>query len=393
MIRRFLLRNESNLYRVKDAITGKEIFSSFPEKAGLTMYEHDYWWRDMWDPMNYGKEYDFSRPFFEQLRELIQKVPVPSRNIHQLINSDYSNNAGQLKNCYLCFNLGGSEDCAYVIAGYNAKNTLDATKVVDVELCYECFEIGDCYETFYSVCCDDCHNVWFSRELTGCSYCFGCINLRNKQYHIFNKPYTKEGYSEELKKFNLGSYEGIRRSQERAEAFWSGFPYRFMHGTHNVNVSGDYVHFSKNVYYSYSVKGGENLKYCQDLGDTQGGVKDSYDFHNWGDSCELMYESRGSGYGCKGIKFCVDCWPANQDLEYCVRCGSSTNLFGCVGLKKKSYCIFNQQYTPDQYHQLRERIIQHMNETPYKDKLGREYRYGEFFPPEFSSFGYNETVA
>ena len=34
-----------------------------------------------------------------------------------------------------------------------------------------------------------------------------------------------------------------------------------------------------------------------------------------------------------------------------------------------------------------------MNDIPYMDKKGRVYRYGEFFPPELSVFGYNETVA
>ncbi|MCD6221224.1 hypothetical protein J7K25_03600 [bacterium] len=30
---------------------------------------------------------------------------------------------------------------------------------------------------------------------------------------------------------------------------------------------------------------------------------------------------------------------------------------------------------------------------PYKDKKGRVYKYGEFFPIELSPFGYNETAA
>jgi hypothetical protein len=30
---------------------------------------------------------------------------------------------------------------------------------------------------------------------------------------------------------------------------------------------------------------------------------------------------------------------------------------------------------------------------PYTDKQGRVYKYGEFFPPEFSPFAYNETIA
>ena len=34
-----------------------------------------------------------------------------------------------------------------------------------------------------------------------------------------------------------------------------------------------------------------------------------------------------------------------------------------------------------------------MNDMPYIDRMGNEYRYGEFFPAELSPFGYNETQA
>jgi hypothetical protein len=34
-----------------------------------------------------------------------------------------------------------------------------------------------------------------------------------------------------------------------------------------------------------------------------------------------------------------------------------------------------------------------MDEMPYIDKGGRVYRYGEFFPIEFSPFAYNQTLA
>jgi len=53
----------------------------------------------------------------------------------------------------------------------------------------------------------------------------------------------------------------------------------------------------------------------------------------------------------------------------------------------------NKQYTKEEYEKLVPKIIQHMNEMPYTDKKGRVYKYGEFFPPELSSFCYNETIA
>jgi hypothetical protein len=72
---------------------------------------------------------------------------------------------------------------------------------------------------------------------------------------------------------------------------------------------------------------------------------------------------------------------------------SCQDCFGCIGLRKKQYCIFNKQYSKEDYFQLREKIIEQMNNMPYQDKQGLLYGYGEFFPLEFSSYPYNNTFA
>lgn len=64
-----------------------------------------------------------------------------------------------------------------------------------------------------------------------------------------------------------------------------------------------------------------------------------------------------------------------------------------MGLKKRECCILNKQYGKEKYEKLRARIIEDMNKNPYIDKNGHVYKYGEFFPPEMSPFGYNETTA
>jgi hypothetical protein len=53
----------------------------------------------------------------------------------------------------------------------------------------------------------------------------------------------------------------------------------------------------------------------------------------------------------------------------------------------------NKQYTKEEYEALVPKIIQHMKDKPFKDSAGRVYPYGELFPPEFSPFAYNESVA
>src|SRR3990167_2648133 len=66
MIRRMVFYNQYKLFRRRDDASRKEIFSGIPSAAPLKVYEHDYWWSDKWDSIAYGREYDFSKPFFEQ---------------------------------------------------------------------------------------------------------------------------------------------------------------------------------------------------------------------------------------------------------------------------------------------------------------------------------------
>jgi hypothetical protein len=62
-------------------------------------------------------------------------------------------------------------------------------------------------------------------------------------------------------------------------------------------------------------------------------------------------------------------------------------------LRDNQYCILNKQYTKEEYEALLPKVIAHMNEMPYVDKQGREYRFGEFFPMDLCPFAYNETPA
>jgi hypothetical protein len=74
----------------------------------------------------------------------------------------------------------------------------------------------------------------------------------------------------------------------------------------------------------------------------------------------------------------------NEDSLYVDECFNSKNLFGCIGLKHRKYCILNKQYSAEQYEVLVPAIIEHMRKTG---------EWGEFFPGAGSQFAYNETIA
>ncbi len=187
---------------------------------------------------------------------------------------------------------------------------------------------------------------------------------------------------------NLKSRDFVKKFQEEFNKFSLKFPRRYAKIVKSVNVSGDFIEQSKKCENCFSVFGGaENSK---NLWLIYSQVKDSYDIDHSGLNSMECYES-SSVYPGNQVLFSRFIWDSHH-AEYSYNCGNCSYIFGCVGLKNKQYCIFNKQYSKDEYESLREKIRIHMDDMPYVDQKGRVYKYGEFFPIDLSPFAYNETV-
>jgi len=62
---------------------------------------------------------------------------------------------------------------------------------------------------------------------------------------------------------------------------------------------------------------------------------------------ELCYQSTDP-FKCYNVHFSNYC-ARLRDSYYCYDCNDSHHLFGCVHLSHKEYCIFNRQYSPEEY--------------------------------------------
>ena len=393
LIRRLAWRNERSLHKRVCALCGKSTIAVYSDQSLINVYCNECWWSDKWDAMDYGVDFDPSKPFLTQLFDLMHRVPAVSRFglYTSLVNSEYTNMVGYLKNCYLVTHSDYNEDCAY---GSNLTNSKDCIDTYLVHKCEDCYEITNChksYNTMFSVDCEACYNLLFCKNCTGCNDCFGCVNLVNKKYYIFNKPYTEEEYEKKLKELYPSTNEKIATAWEKLQNLCMQCPQKYMHGIKNTNVSGDYIFNCKNVKDSYIVAKLEDSKYCTLVTPGDGIASNLYDFTHFGINSELLYEVLMSGW-CSNLKFTWFVTISGQDIEYSMWCVDNKDLFGCVGAKKKRYCILNKQYSKEEYEVLREKIIKQMQAMPYVDKKGRIYKYGEFFPMEASPFGYNETA-
>ena len=69
----------------------------------------------------------------------------------------------------------------------------------------------------------------------------------------------------------------------------------------------------------------------------------------FGSGAELVYEGSSIGNQASNIKFSAMVYQSVSNIEYSIYCTEAHNLFGCVGVRSKQYCILNKQYTKEEY--------------------------------------------
>lgn len=379
--RRLLVMNDRHLYNDRCDRCDKTIISLYSPDKPFPVWCRECWWSDAFDPKAYGRSYDLSRPFTEQFMELQRSVPRAALNVVSNENSEYVNQCGFSKNCYLAFNTDYSEDCYYTANTIRSSNCVDCYATESSQLCFQCTGVIDCYFCVESRDCVNCNWVFFSTDCIGCSNCFGCRNLRNKQYCFMNRQLTKEQYEEKMAQIFLGSRSMYGRAYEQAMKNHLAQPARAAQITSCESVTGDHLRNCRSTFDSYDCYENENVKFCT----VTSTLKDSYDCDRGGYQSELLYEQLGSGAGAYGCLFDEHIWGNASNLLYCSVARGIRDCFGCVGMVGSyEHCILNRQYTKAEYELLVPQIIRSMQGTG---------EWGEFFSPAASPFGYNESVA
>lgn len=379
MKRRLVWRAELHLFKRKSDLSGRTILSQYPQSAPYKIYSEDEWWSDDWDPLKYGRDFDFSRPFFEQFDELLREVPIMARAVASNENCDYVNNVGYCKNCYLIAGASYNEDCFYGNFLYGSKDCMDICNLTDCELCYECVDCKNCYNVRFSQHCENCRDSSFLFNCKNSKNCFGSVNLVGKEYVFINEQLTKEEYEKRLKDLHLETRSGVLRAQKMLEEHRLKYPHKYMIGEMNENVTGNTVSESRNSSNCFEASELEDCKYCTRL---QKG-KNCMDIYAFGLSAEECYECVEVGYDSHRCCFNATLLGANN-VFYSYYCYYNSDLFGCISLRHKKYCILNKQYTKEEYEELVSRVIEHMKKTG---------EWGEFFPMGLSPMAYNQTVA
>ncbi|MDP2090625.1 MAG: hypothetical protein Q8K30_03415 [Candidatus Gracilibacteria bacterium] len=325
-----------------------------------------------------GFYYDYTKDFFSNYKKLFLSIN------HECLfqaglnyNTKYADTAVNVKNVYLSNTVTiGSENVYYsVLVRINSKNIFNSLFVVDnSEIVYFSKGINKSFKIFYSSFIKNSSDIWFSTNLTGCSNCLFCDNLENVSYYVNNKKYEKEEY--------FKTKEIILRDKSKFLEYYNNLNNNGIN--HNsTNVRGNNIIESDNIengYFVFNTKNSKNLMYT---GSITGG-ENWYDFAFGGEGNLDIYGVCSSGFGCSKIYLSRSISSSCTNIYYSSNIESCSYLFGCIGLKNKSYCIFNKQFEKVEWENEVCKIFAQME----ADGI-----LGDFFPGALNPSYFNDTVA
>ncbi len=392
--RRLVWMKGVELFKRKCDLCGEIKLSMYHPNAPYIVYCDRCWWSDKWDPRDFGMEYNPEQKFFEQWNELLHQTPILGLSIDKVSGdlSPYTNHVGNSKNSYLVYYSDYALDSAFAYQLTHSKNVYNSGSVMECDTVYDSSNLFKSYNIIGGASNNTTsYDCAFIRDCEGAHHCFIASNIHNQSYYFLGQKISKEEYEEKIKEIDLGSYQQYQFWKNKALDFFKNSIPRSKWETLSVNSSGSYVFQSKNCQDCFDVTDCENSKFLMLI--KIGKVKDCYDYIDWGENAELIYEGITIGNGASNVRFVHESGHNISDIEYSKLSTGGAHHFGCVSIKKTEYCILNKQYTKEEYLKLREKIIKDMDNNPYISKVGHIYKYGEFFPPEFSPHAYNDTFA
>lgn len=328
--------------------------------------------------MQYGQPVDPARPFFEQWRAFSNAVPRPALLQDAVSeNSDWSAFCIEVQNDYYGYSCSNSSDCLYCEYEGGCQNSVDLTACDRASWSYDCVRSDDISQVVWSERCFQSVNLTFCLNCDNCQDCFGCSNLKNKRYCFLNEQLTKEDYAERLAQIDLGDSRVVHEWKTRIQhEVWQHAERRAVFTLNTERSHGDDLIGSRDVE-------GVSLGECERTYNAFG----MFQAKDCSDIIGCLYTERChyaqhlvNGYDVRFSSFCTRC----VDVEYSEYLTDCEHCFGCIGLSKKKYCIFNIQYTEDEYWRLVDAL---------KTAMLQRGEYGEFFPYDCSLIAYNSSNA
>lgn len=135
--------------------------------------------------------------------EVWDKFLAKQPRVHaNLVRSEQSSGSNLLSSSQvvLSYDLSTCTKSKYLCNVLDSNNCYDIDVSTNIEYCLDSVTPDLCRNTCFSVFCSYSHQMFYSEMCHRCKNCFWCVWLKDKEYCIFNKQYTKEGYEKNVAK-------------------------------------------------------------------------------------------------------------------------------------------------------------------------------------------------
>jgi len=320
---------------------------------------------------------NFSWVFFKDLGNLFKNSLFSSTaRWWNNENSNYADSVYNTKNTYLT--SIAVYDCENILYSFHIKencyNIINSNMVwVHSNNVYYSSGIIRSQYIFYSKYILNSSNIWFSSNLNWCDNCIFCDWLENKSFCINNNQYAKEEFLKKkigilMQKNNFHNF--FLSLSKLWKNFWSNdVKWSFLIGCSNLLWYSSYQtkkwnnvvfvwweHFNENIYDTI-------IWWSPSSSDLYWNIR------CWGNSQKI--------YNSSNINNCMNIYYS-YGLMACSYC------LGCIGLKNKSFCILNKQYTKEEWFEKANEIF---------TQMGKDWQLWKFFPASMNPFYFNDTVA
>lgn len=154
----------------------------------------------------------------KEFDEFILTYPRRYAYIYQSVNctGDLLYNGKNSKDCY---NIQSPENCRYFDMGDKPKDSYDLSTSGELSECYDGVTVDHSQRNFWGIFSVKSQDIQYTQHCHSSKHLFGGISLRNAEYCILNKQYSKEDYL----KLKAEIIENMKRDGEYGEFFPSKF--------------------------------------------------------------------------------------------------------------------------------------------------------------------------
>jgi len=348
--------------------TGKPILSGTHPATGIKVLPDKEWFER--DFSEKGIEYQVDQSFFDQFRKLQLDVPLTAtRNFEETENSISFVSSGDI-NSYFVLACQSRNSLFSVSSGKIERSCLiNWTNTVFDS--YFVSDAGRIHNSKFVIDSGDVIDSCFTMNCVDISNCFMATSQNHKKYIWKDEQLSEGEYKKRIAEVDFSSRTKMQEYIDeffdylRTKAIW---PESII--VNSPGCDGEYIVDCLNLKHSYSCANGARDCYW---------VIQNYEKSEYNAFVTGAYGTSESFYS-SGLAECQSCRYSNQlkscrNLEYCTECFNCEDCFGCVGLNRKRFHIFNKEYSEDEYWTRVDEL---------KCAMLDRGEYGDFFPLKFS---------